>query len=76
MKKLICILFLFASLFVNAQEKRDVETTTSTKLKFSFENNEDLKNFNWNDIKEYASENKPEEIITLEFNLAFPVEKK
>lgn len=76
MKKLLIITLLFTCLFVNAQDKSTTkEITTTSTLKFSFDTQEDLKKFNWNDIKEYASENNPEEIIHLEFVLNFAKNK-
>ncbi|APG66244.1 hypothetical protein LPB136_13050 [Tenacibaculum todarodis] len=80
MRKLLFIICLFTSLFVNAQDKPIAEMNfteaTVNSLKFSVDSAEELKDINWDDIKEIFSENKPEDLILLEFEVNYPKDKK
>lgn len=80
MRKILFITFLFASLFMNAQDKPIAEMNfteaTVNSLKFSVDSAKELKDINWDDIKEIFSENKPEDLILLEFEVNYPKNKK
>ena len=75
MKKLITLLLLTISFFVNAQdEKVDAFYSESieskiTSFKFSVNSPKELEVFDWNTINDIFETNKPDDIISISFEI-------
>lgn len=70
MKKVILIICLTFSFLATAQETEPKITfSTTSSLKFSFDNKDELKTINWNDIRDFVKDNKKGDLFSLTFEL-------